>query len=887
MSDERIESGNITASHGNNDAPRTPSTKHIRVPPRRPPAPAVAAEGGKGGEGGSRPTPAVTNREFLDAICSSVPEGAGVLALAKRGDPKDGGWIGFDACDVEARCNNDTNNYFNCASFYPADDGLLRAREAQVAGYHCLVLDDVGTKTPLHALPAVEPTWMLETSPGNFQVGFRLQTPVCDPAIVKAAQRRIFNAGLGDKGAGGIGRWMRLPNGVNGKAKYQSKAREPFRCRLLKWNPKIAYELEDLVCLLVPAAAEPVTEGRSAPEWLGPLAHPAISSEVFRPAQPENPVVRKLKDKGIYKRESSPGCHEVTCPWVEEHTDQIDHGACFFEPSRDHPFGGFKCQHSHGDKYRLVQFLEHFQLTRRDVHNKPRIRVIEGELQAMVDACQVVLADTGLFFQSGGLIKKVIVDPITGRAAAVLQNDADLMLALSSAADWERSEAKNGVAAWRRCNPHPTCIRLLTQAQTYAHLPALRAIARQPVIDEQGRLVSVAGYDPQSQLYCAFDPAKFARPEPTEAHARTALARLLHLLREFHFVGNRDMAAALSAIFTAVLRACLGRAPGYHFNAPSSGSGKSLLSDVTARFASPGEPPKVSFPRTEDEATKVVLAALIDGPAVIDFDDMSTDWRPFGAINRLLTSSTMTDRILGASKMATVSTDVLVLGSGNNTGPTGDLNRRVIVIDLDPGDENPATLRYEDDPLREIEANREAYVADVLLIVETWIAAGEPRANLCPIATYGGRWSDFCRQTLVWLGLEDPALGLFDQLKDDPDKAALSRLLRAWHAQLGEKSMTLRALLDAADGALLEAIEDLPFCEGGPINKSRFGHYLKRNAGCPVDGLKLEKAESRERNAWRVVSTVPPAQPRRSPLPPSPPLPPSLGPAPGADTETG
>lgn len=171
---------------------------------------------------------------------------------------------------------------------------------------------------------------------------------------------------------------------------------------------------------------------QSTPE----VAHPEISSEVFRPAKPENPVVTTLKEAGLYKAETAPGRHEITCPWVEEHTDQIDDGACFFEPSLGFPLGGFKCHHSHGDRYRLGTLLERLGLARSDLHNKPRIRIIEGELQALVDAAQVILAGTGEFFQSGGVIVKVAVDAVTGAASLKPQMDADLTLALSSAAEW-------------------------------------------------------------------------------------------------------------------------------------------------------------------------------------------------------------------------------------------------------------------------------------------------------------------------------------------------------------------------------------------------------------------------------------------------------------------
>lgn len=823
--------------------------------------------------------PSVTNIEFLEAVFRHVPDGAVVLVTAKSGDPGEGGWKPHDSSEVETVCKASLNTYVNCASFRRQPDASLKARKDSAVAYHALVLDDVGTKAERPAAD-VTPTWEIETSPDNFQIGFVLAKAEADAELVEDAQQAIAGAGLCDHGALGMVRWVRLPNGINGKPKHHDEHGNAFRCRLTHWNPHVEYELEDLVARLAPdRSPQPMSVALSSRHPSRQLRTTAtgLSPEVFIPASAENPVIAAFKAAGLYKAELEPGKHDVTCPWVAEHTGP-DNGACFFEPSAKHPLGGFKCHHTHGDRYKLKEVLDYFQLARSDVRNKPRIRIVDGELQSMVDAAQIVLAQTGDYFQSGGLIVKVGTDPMTGGVGLVAQTDADLTLALSRAAEWERAD-KNGGAKWIRANPHSNVIRLLLQMQTYDHLPPLRGIARQPMLGHDDRLVTTTGYDDQSQLYCAFDGAAFARQAPTETNAREALARLCDLLCEFRFASERDKATALAAILTAVLRPSLGRAPAFHIRAPSPGSGKSLLSDVIARFAGAGHPAKLSYPRTEEEATKALLAALIEAPAVIDFDDMTVDWRPWGAVNRLLTSPTMTDRILGVSKMATVSTDVLVLGSGNNTGPTGDLCRRVLVIDLDTGDESPVTIRYQGDPLAAVEANRAAYVADALLIVEAWLHAGKPRADIAPVASYGGRWTDFCRHPLVWLGLCDPAEGLIEQLRDDPDLVTLARLLEAWHASLSSKPVTVRALVGDADGDLAEAIEELPFVEGGPVNRSKLGHYLKRNCGRPVNGFRLEKADCRERNAWRVVQIPGPGSALPS-LPPSPPLPPLVDPGP-------
>jgi hypothetical protein len=102
----------------------------------------------------------------------------------------------------------------------------------------------------------------------------------------------------------------------------------------------------------------------------------------------------------------------------------------------------------------------------------------------------------------------------------------------------------------------------------------------------------------------------------------------------------------------------------------------------------------VSYPTTSEEATKVILSLLLTSPACVEFDDMDTDWIPHGVIKRMLTADAITDRILGVSKTATVSTRTLFLGSGNNVGPIRDLLRRVLTIHLDPRD--PPPLKWSD-----------------------------------------------------------------------------------------------------------------------------------------------------------------------------------------------
>lgn len=778
----------------------------------------------------------VTWRGFLHAIFGTL---ADVIALvhSRPGDPKQsGGWYGRDAADVDEYCSPRANNYFNIST-YPL--GTTSAKKDAVVAVHALVLDDIGTKSQI---PLVGPTYAIETSQGNSQYAYVFDAPLEDLDEFDQLQDLIVGAGYGDAGAKGAARWVRMPGSINGKTDHVDEDGNPFKVRLTIWNPEKRFSPADLIEQfgIKPALVAPAAKAAPQP----------VVSDVYMPQAAENPVVTALKAAGLYKHALGNGAHAITCPWCSEHTDQVDDGACFFEPSAAYPLGGSKCHHGHCTHRKLKDTLEYLGLSRRDVRNRPCIRVTPGELPGMVEGAELVLAQTGEFYQLNGKIVRIIRSA-DGKFAIRPQGDSELTLALASVAEWEYFKERDG--KWARGNPHKETVRLLEQLDLYRHLPVLKAMAWQPVLDDDGKLLFAPGYDANSGLFLAFDPGAYDLPEPTMENAGLALAALFGLLSEFHFATERDRATALAAIFTAVLRPGLGRCPAFHVNAPSPGSGKSYLCEVVVEFASPTQPAKISYPTRDEEASKVILAVLLHAPAVVEFDDMASDWKSFGAMNRMLTSASMTERVLGASATATVSTDVLVLGSGNNVGPRDDLLRRVCVIDLDARNESPSTLAYRGNPVATVTANREAYITHVLTIVRAFQGAGCPSQGLTTIASYSGRWTTFCREPLVWLGLDDPARGLIEQQKTDENRPILSNLLKAWHAKFRDRPVMVREFRDELAGPLVDAIDDLPFMQGAPFNPGKFGWYLKRNANRLVDGLRLERADHAERTAWRVV----------------------------------
>lgn len=834
----------------------------------------AATETGEGGESGTTGAAApeldVSNAEFLTAIFDAVPEGAVPIVCAKSGDPEQGGWFAQPGTTVEATCLPTQNTYFNCSSFCPDDTGNVTARKEQAAAFHVLVLDDVGTKVDRNRLEGFAVTWELETSPGNYQVGIKLAEPLRDPKQVDFLQRAIADAGLCDRGALGSARWARLPCGINGKKKYRDANGKPFVCKLHVWNPGLAQSAEEIIERLVPLAPAN-TLPALRPGKLLPITRDTGSSQlglshgIFTPRAPENPVITALRENKLYKRAASLGVHDITCPWVHEHTDQLDTGTAYFEPSDQYAIGGFCCQHSHRDQYHISHLIEHLGVTAQQARHKPLIRLEEGEGHRIVAASEQVLAELGDYYQSGGKIVRLGVDAVTGAVSLYRCRPSGLRTALSAAADWERFDRRSG--KWVRCNPPMDQVNALFEAETYRYLRNLEGLAHQPFYREDGQLVATPGYDAVSMRFGAFDPAKYGSIGSTREAAEDALALLLGLLDEFPFASASDRAAAVSAIFTAVLRPALDLAPAYSVTAPSPGGGKSYLCELITLFASAGLTQRLSYPKREEEAGKVILSLLMTAPPVIEFDDMDSDWKAHSVINSLLTSQTVSDRKLGGNEMALVSTRTLVLGSGNNIEPARDLRRRIVSIRLDPACANPALRTFKGNPVGIMKADREKFVAAVLTIVEAWKAAGSPKTDLPALASYGGAWTHYCRHPLVWLGLSDPAEGLIEQIRHDPEADRHGLFLREWERVIGYAPLPVRALVSrfVDDEDLHEAALDLPVTEGRLVNRGKLGWYLTKNADRIVDGLTLRRVEQASRLAWRVERVGPPVSPLSPP----------------------
>ena len=183
----------------------------------------------------------VSNSEFLNAIFPNTPTNlcSWTTFFAEKVDSENRNkWTGQGTHPNKCLDSPNVNAYFSVAQFEINKKPLSRSTENFVR-MGCLVLDDAKDSQLM-------PSWKLETSPNNYQLGFILKDLITDQGLAKRLLEAIRDAAFvnqSDKSGNNIVRYARLPIGYNNKSKYGS----PFLHVMHQWKPTLRYSLEELI----------------------------------------------------------------------------------------------------------------------------------------------------------------------------------------------------------------------------------------------------------------------------------------------------------------------------------------------------------------------------------------------------------------------------------------------------------------------------------------------------------------------------------------------------------------------------------------------------------------------------------------------------------------
>jgi hypothetical protein len=450
--------------------------------------------------------------------------------------------------------------------------------------------------------------------------------------------------------------------------------------------------------------------------------------------------------------------------------------------------------------------------------------------------------------------------------------DSILKERLDEAVAWirEKKNRQGDVVRIEEWCPRPIVEAMRDRADWPGVRPLLGVVTA-PTMRHDGSVLDRPGYDSKTSLI--YEPARdypAVPARPTEAEVAVAYRALLAPFREFPLPTPADEAAVAALMLQIACRyAIAGPVPMTAVIAPEFGSGKTLLAraaTVAMTGHGPDEMPPVGGRRAdgESEMRKRLTTVVMEAPRVALLDnvpDGSTLESPSFAA--LLTCGSWTDRVLGISRSVTLPHRVVWIATGNNVRLAGDLARRALSIQIEPGVERPSLREFEQGELLEhVTAEHPRLLVPALTVMRGFHVAGRPGHGRPPLGMFTA-WDGLVRAAVVWAhrlagGEADPLDTQGRLVGEAPDKEVLAALLAAWQTELAEATTTAGDAVKRAtmSPALLDAIVGVGAEHAGKPDARRLGKYLQRVAGRVVHGLVFERRGARDGLArWGVRVT--------------------------------
>jgi len=523
--------------------------------------------------------------------------------------------------------------------------------------------------------------------------------------------------------------------------------------------------------------------------------------------------------------------------------------------------------HAHGGK--------HYTLFRQpDVLN-----VNGGDAPRLADACLDLIR----------LQQEVFDGPVDGMVRVAAEgrmyqvSPAWLQDYLGSVAAFMRFDRRS--KAYHPIDVPPVVTQSVLAREGQRGLPVLNAVVTAPVLRLDGSVLDVPGYDVESGILYVSNTLDVPRVNsaPKFDEVIAALKVLWEPVALFPYDGPASRAVALAALLTSCVRRTLPTAPAFLVDSPTAGTGKSLLVKCFSLLG--GHNTDTSkWPGANDEETnKLVMAALRDGKTCLTFDNIVGK---FGneALDILLTSSSISGRVLGLSETHTSVNRCMVLATGNNIFTQGDTNRRVLRCRIDARIERPYHRAFSFNAAQMIEANRLHLVAAALTVLRGYLVSDQRRpGNLASFED----WDGLVRNTVVWLAgkqdhihLVDPIQTIDDAEDSDASKGSLQTFFELWHEKYGSTAVTAGDLVHYANTYTDSNAGDFAQCadpaeeerknfrdamfaavrgdgrKTGEITAVEFGKWIGAQKGVVLGNFRIEAEQDRKRKitCWKVVA---------------------------------
>jgi len=466
----------------------------------------------------------------------------------------------------------------------------------------------------------------------------------------------------------------------------------------------------------------------------------------------------------------------------------------------------------------------------------PEIEVKDRQLRHITaDAIAAIIAgnDPPEVFVSHGALARLERDPETKALFPSPLGVDSLTGILARRANWFSDSAKEVI-------PPQSVVRDVLTCRLWGGIPVLRSIVTSPVLTRQNTLLTQPGYDAGSGLYYHDNEIiPIADRVTWDAYEEARSLIFDEMLGDFPFQDEASKANAVAFMLLPILRHAIdGPTPMTIFDAPTPGTGKSLLVEIILALYAPQGSPARACPAgdNDDEWRKAITSAIVAKSQFYFLDNVK------GALynaplQAAITSTSWTDRILGASEQRDMRHSMIFVATANNIAMDNEQSRRVVWVRLDANEEHPETRTGFRHPNIKawVLANRPRLLAALLTIVQAWIDGGckESPVDTPPL----GSFEAYVKLMSAVMAYAMPGFlqNRQQQMVKSVDVGPWHAFVSEWYAQHKTRIVGTADLFALGQKHFAERLGD----KSETSQKNKLARLLTNNADRVFDGLKI------------------------------------------------
>lgn len=446
------------------------------------------------------------------------------------------------------------------------------------------------------------------------------------------------------------------------------------------------------------------------------------------------------------------------------------------------------------------------------------MRNAKGELVVL----QEVPPD-GLHLLSSATSSSEVTLPAAPEPLIVPMSTADATLFVERHIEYQR-QAPEGIRSVRLPQPYVDAYRSWTDSR----ISTVRAVVTAPLVSHGGALLMKCGLDRSSGILYKIDPRlREVIPAQTvtgeQAHAAWCFLTDQWLCDvAADYVGK---GVAVAYALTLIERVLLPERPAFFFTAAQRAAGKTTLANMLATAVLGRGAPAAAWAESVEERRKALMSMMRAGVATVVWDNIRRgSLLTCPHIEALLTSSTYSDRILGSTLIETVSSQTVLVFTGNNILPKGDLASRSLVVSLNVDRPDPENRSYHhQDPVQWTLVNR-GQILNALYTLLLWRRPSE--AGRDAPTRFKSWWALIGRPIEEAIGLTGHSLSfgkLFAAVEETDEEAdGTARCYRLLKSAFATEAFTAAEVTDSIVG---NGFDDLS-CKSA-LTSERFGAELK------------------------------------------------------------